>query len=117
MRYFEIVKPTTMHILSDTDLKEPTWGKPRIDEMESAGSCQTGTAILPGRKTLSGSHVGSIYSPAFAIAQASPRPRNRSQPTLSSRVRQTIADACCQSKSDGSSGVAIVTTALQSSER
>ena len=46
MRYFEIVKPSARHILSDTDLKEPTAGKPRIDGMKSVGNWQTGTSTL-----------------------------------------------------------------------
>ena len=44
----------------------------------------------------------------LAIAQVSSRPRNLPQPNLSAMIWQTISDACRQSLSAGSSGVAIV---------
>jgi hypothetical protein len=112
MRYFEIAKPSARHILADAHPKEAAPAEP----IESG----TRKPFKPSRLALVSKLVKSNYSkvtsaafidPAFAIAQDSSRPRNRSQPTLSSRVRQTISLACCHSSSDGSSAVAIVTRA------
>ena len=62
MRYFEIVRPSPRHILSDTGLKEPTAGERRIDGMKSAGSLKGRVAMEPINLPI-GSHVGGIYRP------------------------------------------------------
>jgi hypothetical protein len=57
MRYFEIVRPSPRHILSDTGPKEPTAGERRIDGMKSARSLKGRVAIflepinLPNRQS------------------------------------------------------------------
>ena len=111
MRYFEIVKPSARHISADTDPREAAPGEPRSGEMRNrwrVGHRKSGGVPEPNQSAVTSA---AFITPAFAIAQGSVCPRNRPQPTFSSIIRQTISDACCQSASDGSSVVAIVTSA------
>ena len=76
MRYFEIVKPSTKHLSSDTDPREASAGEPRSGGMKPAG--ELGTANPLASQDLTQSAVTSVafITPAFAIAQGSVCPRN-----------------------------------------
>ena len=111
MRYFEIVKPSAKHIFERYGPERASAGEPRSVGMKSAGEWadrKFGGVIRPGQSAVTSA---AFITPAFAIAQGSVCPRNRPQSTFSSKIRQTMADACAQSASDGSSVVAIVTSA------
>ena len=111
MRYREIVKPSARHIAADTGPREAAAEERRTRERKTVGAWATANSVASPRPNQSAITSVAFITPAFAIAQGSVCPRSRPQPTFSPIIRQTISDACCQSASDGSSVVAIVTSA------
>ena len=72
------------------------------------GQCMT-SAFGDGHSSLPASAVTSAAAIVpFATAQCNGRPRSRTSPSRCPMMRQTMAEACDQSPSDGSRGHAIV---------
>ena len=120
MRYSKIVQPSAWQIQGDADLKEAAVGELRRVGEETNGDWgarrvhirPVGFAILPRRKTyLIGSHVGGIYSPNVRYSAGESVPAtDRNQPLF----KGPTDDCRCllpMLSSDGSSGVAMVTSA------
>ena len=108
MRYFEIARPPVRYVLADANPRETAPGQRRNGTIETAGERCLSNLLNQNQSAVTSM---AFITPAFAIAQGNVCPRNGPQPSFSCIIRQTISDACCQSASDGSSVVAMVTSA------
>ena len=86
MRYFEIAKPSAKHILADADPERIRSGRTGSRGDTETFDGQPTCTDVEFVKSQSAVTSAAFITPAFAIAQGSVCPRNRSQPTLSSRV-------------------------------
>ena len=108
MRYFEIAKPPVRYRLSR---RQPERNRSGTTTQWHDRNRWRAVSVELVKQNQSAVTSMAFITPAFAIAQGNVCPRNGPQPTFSSIIRQTISDACCQSASDGSSVVAMVTSA------